>query len=235
MSDKNLLESDNQVLTKPINYTKGTVFNTSAQAIVNTVNCLGVMGTGLALEFKLRCPQMYEDYCQKCQLKQIKTGELSTYKTEDDLLIINFPTKSNWRYPTKIEWLEQGLKYFVRNYQFWAIESVAFPKLGCEHGGLNWHNVKILMEKHLNSLLDLEVYICLDTEVEAQGVEKIMLELLQESQLWIKGLKVRPSIAEKIRANLPQIKRFRHLQKITGVGKETYQKLFQFLYSLAKE
>lgn len=218
-----------------INYTKATVFNTPSQAIVNTVNCLGVMGAGLALEFKLRYPQMYEDYRQKCQEKQVKTGALSTYKTEDNLLIINFPTKFNWRYPSKMEWLEEGLKYFTKHYQSWSIKSVAFPKLGCEHGGLDWQNVKVLMEKYLTNLQDLDVYICLDSEFEPQGAEKVMLELLNQTKLWIDGLKINANISQKIIANLPRIKRFRHLQKTSGIGKETYQKLFQFLYSLAQQ
>lgn len=218
-----------------INYTKATVFNTPSQAIVNTVNCLGVMGAGLALEFKLRYPKMYEDYYQKCQKKQVKTGVLCTYNTEDNLLIINFPTKFNWRYPSKMEWLEQGLKYFTQHYQSWRIKSVAFPKLGCEHGGLDWQNVKVLMEKYLTNLQDLDVYICLDSELEPQGAEKVMLELLNQTKLWIEGLKINANISQKIIANLPRIKRFRHLQKTSGIGKETYQKLFQFLYSLAKE
>lgn len=217
------------------NYTKATVFNTPSQAIVNTVNCLGVMGAGLALEFKLRYPQMYEDYRQKCQQKQVKTGALSTYKTEDNLLIINFPTKFNWRYPSKMEWLEEGLKYFTQHYQSWGIKSVAFPKLGCEHGGLDWQNVKVLMEKYLTNLQDLDVYICLDSEFEPQGAEKVMLELLNQTKLWIEGLKINANISQKIIANLPRIKRFRHLQKTSGIGKETYQKLFQFLYSLAQQ
>lgn len=218
-----------------INYTKATVFNTSSQAIVNTVNCLGVMGAGLALEFKLRYPQMYEDYRQKCQEKQVKTGALSTYKTEDNLLIINFPTKFNWRYPSKMEWLEEGLKYFTQHYQSWGIKSVAFPKLGCEHGGLDWQNVKVLMEKYLTNLQDLDVYICLDSEFEPQEAEKVMLELLNQTKLWIEGLKINANISQKIIANLPRIKRFRHLQKTSGIGKETYQKLFQFLYSLVQQ
>lgn len=218
-----------------IHYTKATVFNTPSQAIVNTVNCLGVMGAGLALEFKLRYPQMYEDYHQKCKKKEVKTGSLSTYKTEDNLLIINFPTKFNWRYPSKIEWLEQGLKYFVQHYQSWCIKSVAFPKLGCEHGGLNWQDVKVLMEKYLANLQDLDVYICLDSQFEPQGAEKIMLELLNQTKLWINGLNINSNISQKIIANLPRIKRFRHLLKTSGIGKETYQKLFQFLYSLAKQ
>lgn len=217
-----------------LHYTQSTVFNAPTQAIVNTVNCLGVMGAGLALEFKLRFPDMYEDYRQKCKNKQIETGKLSIYKTKDDLLIINFPTKHNWRYPSKIEWIEQGLNDFVKHYQSWGIKSVAFPKLGCERGGLQWEKVKALMEKYLNHLNDIEVYICLDSKTEAEGIEKNMLQILQKTQLWINGLNIKPNISQKITDNLPKIKRFRHLQKISGVGKETYQNLFQLLYSLTQ-
>lgn len=217
-----------------LHYTQSTVFNAPTQAIVNTVNCLGVMGAGLALEFKLRFPDMYEDYRRKCKNKQIETGKLSIYKTKDKLLIINFPTKYNWRHPSKIEWIEQGLNDFVKHYQSWGIKSVAFPKLGCERGGLQWEKVKALMEKSLNHLNDIEIYICLDSKTEAEGIEKNMIQILQKTQLWINAFNINPTISQKIIDKLPKIKRFRHLQKISGVGKETYQNLFQLLYSLTQ-
>ena len=155
-----------------IKYIKGTVFNTRAQTIVNAVNCVGVMGTGIALEFKLRYPEMFNDYVEQCRSKKIKTGVPSLYKYYDNEFIMNFPTKEHWKSPSKIQWIDEGLKYFVNNYKSMKIQSIAFPKLGTNNGGLDWNDVKILMEKYLEPI-DLMVYICLDESNEAEGIEKI--------------------------------------------------------------
>ena len=151
-----------------IKYYDGTVFNTPAKTIVNTVNCAGVMGAGIALEFKLRYPEMYEDYVQKCKNKEMKTGRPRIYEYSDGLWILNFPTKGHWRFPSKINWIEEGLKYFAENYKKRNIESIAFPKLGTNNGGLDWIEVKSLMENYLRDL-DIDVYICLDEKTEAEG------------------------------------------------------------------
>jgi O-acetyl-ADP-ribose deacetylase (regulator of RNase III) len=158
-----------------ITYFDGTVFNTPAKAIVNTVNCVGTMGKGLALEFKLRYPDMYEEYKKQCEIKEIKIGKIKLYEESENLWIMNFPTKMHWRNPSKMEYIEAGLKYFVKNYKKINIESIAFPKLGSNNGGLKWEDVKVLMEKYLNDL-DIDVYICLDKKREPEGKEKEMLD-----------------------------------------------------------
>ncbi len=158
-----------------IKYSKTTVFNINTQTIVNTVNCVGAMGAGLALEFKLRFPEMYEEYVIRCKKKEVKIGIPYIYSYDNDLLILNFPTKDHWKYPSKIEWIEEGLDYFVSNHKEWGITSIAFPKLGSSNGKLDWQNVRLLMEKYLENI-DIEVYICLDEENEANGIEKKMLD-----------------------------------------------------------
>jgi O-acetyl-ADP-ribose deacetylase (regulator of RNase III) len=97
-----------------LQYTQTTVFNTNAQAIVNTVNCVGVMGAGLALEFKLRFPQMYTDYVSRCKNKNIKIGKVNLYHDQYTPYIINFPTKNHWKYPSNLQWIEAGLIDFVQ-------------------------------------------------------------------------------------------------------------------------
>ena len=129
-----------------IKYFNGTIFNVEVDAIVNTVNTVGVMGAGLALEFSLRYPEMYIAYKQKCDNKLLQVGELMYYQ-EKESLIINFPTKWHFKYPSKIEWIEKGLKEFVKTYKKYNINTVAFPKLGTLNGGLSWGDVKRLMEK----------------------------------------------------------------------------------------
>ena len=139
-------------------YTEGTVFNAGAQAIVNTVNCDGFMGAGIALEFSLRYPKMLVDYETKCKNDLVKIGKVD-YFNMGDTIIINFPTKQHFQFQSKLAWIENGLKDFVATYKKHNIESVAFPKLGTSNGGLNWDDVKSIMEGYL-SKIDLKVYIC---------------------------------------------------------------------------
>ena len=217
-----------------LKYTETTVFNTNAQAIVNTVNCVGVMGAGLALEFKLRFPQMYTDYVSRCKNKEIKVGKVNLYHDEYTPYIINFPTKNHWKYPSNLQWIEAGLVDFVQHYLAWGITSVAFPKLGCDRGGLNWSDVKLLLEKHLNNLPDLDVYICLDNEIIAQGLEKQMVDLLNSKICPLSELNLSSLLVDKINHSLP-IQRWKQLLNITNFKKEPYQQIFKKVYSLLQE
>jgi O-acetyl-ADP-ribose deacetylase (regulator of RNase III) len=218
-----------------LRYTDTTVFNVDAQTIVNTVNCVGVMGAGLALEFQLRFPEMEKDYVDRCKDQKVEIGRPYLYKQYGNPWILNFPTKNHWKYPSKIEWIEKGLKYFAANYQKGGITSVAFPKLGCSRGGLEWNEVSPLMEKYLQEL-DIDIFICEDTEREASGTEAIMVQMLNniESLSWCGELGIRSDIKRKIASATP-IYRFRDLSKLEGIGKQTYNDVFRFLYSLANQ
>ncbi len=141
-----------------LRFVAGSLFNSKAQALVNTVNCVGIMGKGIALEFKKRYPEMYEDYREKCDNGEIRPGKLTVYKNTHPW-VINFPTKRHWKSQSRLEDIELGLQDFVRRYQEWGINSVAMPALGCGHGGLDWSEVKPLIEKRLGGLsIDIEVY-----------------------------------------------------------------------------
>ena len=129
---------------------KGNIFNTKAQTIVNTVNCVGVMGKGIALVYKLRYPQMFDLYSEYCKSKLIGIGKLWLYKGEEDApWVLNFPTKYHWKYPSKIEYIEKGLQKFVDTYRTKGITSVAFPMLGTHNGGLDKNTVLTVMENYL--------------------------------------------------------------------------------------
>ena len=143
-----------------ITYCKGDIFESKAQVLVNTVNCKGVMGKGLALAFKQRYPDMFKVYQQECEMGTIRIGRPSLYKKSTPR-ILNFPTKDHWRDNSKLEYLEQGLAYFAANYKQEGITSVAFPKLGTGHGKLSWDTVGPLMAKYLGKL-DIHVYIYID-------------------------------------------------------------------------
>lgn len=136
-----------------------SIFDTKLQAMINTVNCDGVMGKGLALEFKRRYPYMFKEYKEKCLKGEIKPGLLHIYRT-DKKVIINFPTKKHWENKSRMEYIEKGLLYLKKNYKAWELKSIAFPQLGCDLGGLDWSKVKVLMEEYLNAFdISIEVYI----------------------------------------------------------------------------
>ena len=139
---------------------KGNIFNSKCQTIVNTVNCVGVMGKGIAFVHRLRYPQMYEEYKEHCKNKLIIPGSLWLYsKQKNAPWILSFPTKIHWKYPSKIEWIEQGLQKFVATYEKKGITSIAFPLLGTHNGGLETNIVKQLMEKYLcKCSIDIEIY-----------------------------------------------------------------------------
>jgi O-acetyl-ADP-ribose deacetylase (regulator of RNase III) len=141
-----------------------TIFESTAQTLVNTINCVGVMGKGLALEFKNRYPAMFDKYKSFCDKGVFKPGVLWIYKADDGKWVLNFPTKIDWRNPSKIEYLEEGLKKFVEIWKEKGITSIAFPLLGCTNGGLDPDVVIPLMEKYLNKCEGLDVTIYDDRE-----------------------------------------------------------------------
>jgi len=215
-----------------IEYTDTTVFNTTAQTLVNTVNCVGVMGAGIALDFRLRYPSMYQDYLKKCDQKDVKIGKPYLYTELESISILNFPTKYHWKYPSKIEWIEQGLALFVSNYHSWNIGSIAFPQLGCGKGNLDWNDVQLVMEKYLDPL-NIPVFICLDREVNASGIEGEMVSQLNKKLVDIcSKLEIKTKTMNNINNHLP-IQRFRELAAIEGIGKQTYESIFVYLYNLA--
>jgi O-acetyl-ADP-ribose deacetylase (regulator of RNase III) len=139
---------------------KGDIFESPAQTIVNTVNCKGAMGKGLSLQFKKMYPEMYKEYKKACDQGKLKIGIiLPPYKVSERRWILNFPTKDNWRFKSKLEYIESGLIYFTEKYKEWGITSIAFPRLGCQLGGLSWKNVKPLMVQYLENLTELNVLI----------------------------------------------------------------------------
>lgn len=139
---------------------KGNIFNSKAQTIVNTVNCVGVMGKGIALVFKLRYPKMFNEYAVLCKKHMISPGKLWIYKGEPGApWVLNFPTKFHWKYPSKIEYIESGLQKFVDTYKERGITSIAFPMLGTHNGGLDKDEVRSLMERYLNKCdIPIEIY-----------------------------------------------------------------------------
>ncbi len=146
-----------------IKFIKGDIFRSKVQTLVATVNCVGIMGKGLAKEFRYRFPEMYKEYAKACKRGELSKGHLYLYK-DLHLQILCFPTKDNWKGPSKYEFIEEGLTSLVNNYKKWNITSIAIPPLGCGMGGLDWNKVKKLIIEHLSNLpIDIELYEPLET------------------------------------------------------------------------
>ncbi len=141
-----------------ISYAKGNLLDTPTDALVNTVNCVGIMGKGIALAFKKAFPENYKKYKVACDKNEVEVGKMFITK-EDDKWIINFPTKQHWRDPSKIEWIKEGLSDLKLVILDHDIKSIAIPKLGCGAGGLDWSEVKPLIEKALGSLTYVSIII----------------------------------------------------------------------------
>lgn len=138
------------------------LFNAKAEALVNTVNTVGVMGKGIALQFKKRYPHNYEVYKQACKAKEFNTGQILTVK-DGDLLdqkyIINFPTKAHWKSPSKLEYIGSGLLALRAEIIRLGVGSIAIPPLGCGNGGLEWSVVKPMIVDQLQDLnIDIQIY-----------------------------------------------------------------------------
>jgi O-acetyl-ADP-ribose deacetylase (regulator of RNase III)/uncharacterized protein YwgA len=137
----------------------GNLFESDAQTLVNIVNCVGVMGKGIALEFKKRYPAMFQDYVKRCNAGAMQIGRPYHYTDLFGASIVNFPTRKHWRSASRVQDIEEGLDYFVAHYQEWGVESVAFPPLGCGNGGLEWSVVGPLMAEKLKGLpVPVEIY-----------------------------------------------------------------------------
>ncbi len=141
-----------------ITYVSGNLFCSPAQVLVNTVNTVGVMGKGVAREFKRIYPEMFTQYCELCESGQLDIGKLWLFKTLNKW-ILNFPTKKHWRSPSRQEYIEEGLKKFAKQYAKVGIYSIAFPPLGCGNGGLDFNSVVRPLMKHYLKDLPINAFI----------------------------------------------------------------------------
>lgn len=138
-------------------YRRTSLLESPAQTLVNTVNCVGVMGKGLAQAFRKREPAMFDAYKRICDQRLLTPGKLWLWRGQVGW-VLNFPTKVHWRNPSKIEWIEQGLEKFIKAYADQSITEISFPRLGCGNGTLDWEDVRPVMEHYL-SQVNIPIYI----------------------------------------------------------------------------
>lgn len=163
-----------------IKYIVGNLLESSAEALVNTVNTVGVMGKGIALQFKNEFPDNYKKYAKACKDGTFTIGQLLIVEEESLLygkkIIINLPTKTDWRKPSEYSYIETGLKELSKEIEKRNIKSIAIPPLGAGNGGLNWERVKELMEKNLHNInCDIFIYQPNSTIQEALKKERVKL------------------------------------------------------------
>lgn len=221
-----------------IKHFRGNIFNSKCQTIVNTVNCVGVMGKGIALVHKLRYPKMYLEYKEHCKNKLIRLGSLWLYtKQENAPWILSFPTKFHWKYPSKMEWIEQGLQKFVDTYETKGITSIAFPLLGTHNGGLDTNEVKLLMDQYLNRCsIDIEIY---DYDQNAQDdlFSSFKAKWLSLDEKIIKiETGIQPQYARKISEIIQngEINSMITLANYEGIGEKTLEKAFNYILNSSK-
>lgn len=138
----------------------GNLIQTNAEALVNTVNCVGVMGKGIALQFKQAFPDNFKLYEKACREDQIQIGKMFVVSTDQFVnpkYIINFPTKKHWRNRSKIEYIKTGLQDLIAQIKDRDIKTIAVPPLGCGNGGLDWHEVRQLIESAFEEIADVQV------------------------------------------------------------------------------
>lgn len=187
-----------------IHYTQGNLLDAEVEALVNTVNTVGIMGKGIALMFKEAFPENFRLYAAACKRGEVQIGRM--FFTERPPLagsgrgprwIINFPTKRHWRDRTRPEWVQAGLADLTRLLQEKAIRSIALPPLGCGNGGLEWSAVRPLIEQALAGFPSVEVLVYEPTPryqnvAKREGVEQLtparalIAELIR--RYWILGI-----------------------------------------------
>lgn len=220
-----------------IKFTKGNIFTSKHQTLVNTINCVGVMGAGIALEFKYRYPKMYDEYVKLCQDKYIRIGSLWLYRRETERKwVLNFPTKLHWKFESKPEYLIKGLEKFVETYKEKGIESIAFPLLGADKGGLSPDLSKEIMEKYLSQCdIPIEIYefdpyaeddlIHLTQDLFSRGKPKDVAKTTDIS------LTVVNKIKKALEGNVNSLSQ---LAKVKGIGETTLEKLYQIVLHQTK-
>lgn len=136
----------------------GNIFASGADALVNTVNCVGFMGKGVALEFRRRFPEMFIEYKYVCERGNLQPGQILPYRKSSPI-VLNFAVKNDWKHPSRIEWIESCLKKFCQWYPSQELRSVAFPWMGAMNGGIPLSEIKRVTRDHLESLTDIDIEV----------------------------------------------------------------------------
>ncbi len=201
----------------------GDIFKSECQTLTNTVNCVGVMGKGIALGFKRKFPEMYDDYVLRCDRKSVRLGQPYVYNIRKAPAVLNFPTKDHWRQGSSLSAIVEGLDTLNRNYRKWGITSLAVPPLGSGLGGLEWRVVGPTLYRELSKLdIPVELYAPFETpSVELThdflGVQGTLMDVAAPSKIqpgWLALVEITNTVADS---------RFH-----TDIGRIMFQKIAYF-------
>jgi O-acetyl-ADP-ribose deacetylase (regulator of RNase III) len=172
-----------------ITYTQGNLLDANVDAIVNTVNEVGVMGKGIALMFREAFPENAKAYMAACEAGDVKVGHMFVTRNPSELIgprwIINFPTKKHWRHPSRLKWISDGMADLVRVVERLGIKSIAIPPLGCGAGGLEWSQVRCEIEAALSSLGGVDAFVYAPTNVYQNAPKRDGVETLTPARALI--------------------------------------------------
>lgn len=213
-----------------VNILVGDLFESKCQTLVNTVNTVGIMGKGIALEFKKRFPDMFEDYVRRCAEGKVRLGEPYLYKRLTPPWILNFPTKEHWRSVSNLADLVRGLTYLEEHYKEWGINSIALPPLGCGHGQLEWKIVGPTLYRHMTRLdIQVELYAPHGTPPE-----ELTPEFLSRGaeQTVISGASINNKIESGLIAIVEVLSRIENEPYHWPIGRTVFQKIAYFATEL---
>ena len=205
----------------------GDLFNSQAQTLVNTVNCVGIMGKGIALQFKERFPDMFADYQARCSRGEVQLGKPYLFKRLLTPWVLNFPTKDHWRSVSRLADIVRGLEYLEQNFREWEITSLAVPPLGCGQGGLEWRVVGPTMYRYLSKLeIPLELYAPAGTPDEQMQTNFLARSPSSGSEAHVNGSasKIHPAWVAVVEI----LRRITEEPYHWPVGRTTFQKLAYF-------
>jgi O-acetyl-ADP-ribose deacetylase (regulator of RNase III)/uncharacterized protein YwgA len=203
------------------------IFESKAQTLVNTANTVGVMGKGLALAFRKRFPDMYEDYVKRCERREFRLGRPYLFRRLVPPWILVFPTKEHWRSVSRLADIEAGLEHLKLNYRTWGITSLAVPPLGCGLGQLEWEVVGPTMYRHLAEL-DIPVQLYAPEGTPPEELTPTFLSRPSEAQLVECARNGKPGVPPGLIVVLEALRRIENTRYHWPIGRVAFQKLAYF-------
>ena len=209
----------------------GNIFTTQCQTIVNTVNCVGVMGAGIAFEFKLRLPEMFNRYTELCSKKALDIGKLWLYR-DSTPWVLNFPTKRHWKMPSRESYLHAGLEKFTSSHQLCGIKSIAFPLLGASKGGISPDKSLDIMINHLAKCeIPVEIYRH-DPMADDDLFQAFRKNLLETDHNQLKAdMGIRSDRLKLLidAVSCGEYRQMNQLIQVPGIGQSTLEKAFKLV------
>lgn len=218
---------------------KGNIFNSNAMAIVNTVNCVGVMGKGIALEYRLRYPEMFAEYEAICNQKLLKPGQILPYRKSKPW-ILNFAIKDDWKQPSKAQWIESTLQKFCSNYREMGVSSVAFPLMGAMNGGIPVELIWTLTREYLSEIKDIDVEVYEFDSAASDGLFENLLMISSDEFIEMQTILSKSNIKKKYWVAILEAVRSTEVKSLYQlvnyksegkriIGNTNVERLYQFL------